>query len=322
MSSVPDSFFSREKHPRIFYRQRRLDVGMKQIDSINIDVPGTLADLNSLQIASPDLIEEEADFLVNNHIDLVLADLPPLAFEAAARAGIPSWGLSNFSWDWIYEEYVDDYPGFRDHIERISSAYALAKGLYRLPFWGGLNAFRNPVDVPLLARQSTLGKDQARNRLSLDRDRPAILFSFGGIKQSITAGSVGSDRCTLITSDPSPDPGFPFMHMSDERLTQANIRYCDLVAAADVVVTKLGYGIVSECIANRTAILHTPRERFREYPILAAGVKRLIPAMELHHEELLHGNWLEKAFALMNQLFPPPLACNGAEIIADHILQQ
>ena len=43
-------------------------------------------------------------------------------------------------------------------------------------------------------------------------------------------------------------------------------RYEDLVRAVDVVVTKPGYGIISECIANDTALLYTSRGDFREYP--------------------------------------------------------
>ena len=35
-----------------------------------------------------------------------------------------------------------------------------------------------------------------------------------------------------------------------------------LVGAADAVVSKPGYGIISECIANETAILYTSRGHF------------------------------------------------------------
>ena len=38
-----------------------------------------------------------------NGFDLVVGDVPPLAFEAAAEAGVDSVAVANFSWDWIYE---------------------------------------------------------------------------------------------------------------------------------------------------------------------------------------------------------------------------
>ena len=42
-------------------------------------------------------------------------------------------------------------------------------------------------------------------------------------------------------------------------LYDRGFRYEDLVAAVDVVLTKPGYGIVSECVANDTALLYTSR---------------------------------------------------------------
>jgi L-arabinokinase len=126
----------------------------------------------------------------------------------------------------------------------------------------------------------------------------------------------------LITTDPAPDPGSPFLHMTDRRLTALKLRYCDLVAAADVVVTKLGYGIVSECIANQTAILHVARDRFREYPVLAEAVKRSVPSAQIQLDESWHDDWKETVLELKNASFPPPPDCDGAQVIAEQILQK
>ena len=45
----------------------------------------------------------------------------------------------------------------------------------------------------------------------------------------------------------------------------------DLIRAADAVLGKLGYGFVSECVTNGTALIYVPRvdwpeERFLEVP--------------------------------------------------------
>ena len=34
-----------------------------------------------------------------------MGDIPPLAFAAAAAAGVPAIALCNFTWDWIYGAY-------------------------------------------------------------------------------------------------------------------------------------------------------------------------------------------------------------------------
>ena len=54
------------------------------------------------------LAEAEAAYLRGHGARLVVGDIPPLAFAAAAAAGIPSIAIGNFTWDWIYEGYRDD----------------------------------------------------------------------------------------------------------------------------------------------------------------------------------------------------------------------
>ena len=53
-------------------------------------------------------------------------------------------------------------------------------------------------------------------------------------------------------------------------MCDTGIRYEDLVGAAEAVVTKPGYGIISEAIANDTAILYTARGHFPEYDVLVS----------------------------------------------------
>ena len=38
----------------------------------------------------------------------MVADIPPLAFAAAHRLGLPAVGVTNFSWGWIYAPYASD----------------------------------------------------------------------------------------------------------------------------------------------------------------------------------------------------------------------
>ena len=52
------------------------------------------------------------------------------------------------------------------------------------------------------------------------------------------------------------------------RLYAHGLRYEDVVGAVDVVITKPGYGIISECVANDTALLYTSRGHFVEYDVL------------------------------------------------------
>ena len=105
--------------------------------------------------------------------DLVVGDIPPLAFAAAERAGVRSMAIGNFTWDWIY----GIYPAFDelapDVIPTIRAAYATATRALRLPFHGGFEPMAAVTrDIPLIARRSKREPGEIRQALGMRR-RPA-----------------------------------------------------------------------------------------------------------------------------------------------------
>ena len=94
--------------------------------------------------------------------------------------------------------------------------------------------------------------------------------------------------------------------MIDENAMYDNgYRYEDLVRAVDVVVTKPGYGIISECIANDTALLYTSRGDFREYQALVDAMPKYLRCAFIDHPDLFAGRWQRHLDALLAQPAPP-----------------
>jgi len=85
----------------------------------------------------------------------------------------------------------------------------------------------------------------------------------------------------------------------------------------------LGYGMVSEAVANGAAILYPPRSGFREDELLSAGVGRSFRATAIPVEDFVAGNWavyLRRLLAL-----PPPrqaLRTDGASVCARIIAER
>ena len=75
------------------------------------------------------------------------------------------------------------------------------------------------------------------------------------------------------------------------------------MAAADVVVSKPGYGIASECVANGTAMLYTSRGQFVEYDLFVDAMPRVLRCRYLPQADLLAGRWADAIDALLAQ--PP-----------------
>jgi L-arabinokinase len=99
-------------------------------------------------------------------------------------------------------------------------------------------------------------------------------------------------------------------------------QYQDLVRAVDIVVTKPGYGIVSECIANDTAILYTSRGRFAEYDVLVAGMQRYARSQFIPQDALLAGQWEPYLTQLWTASAPAEQPrIDGARVAAEMILE-
>lgn len=316
-----------------------VDVGVVQIDSLTPDVDATIDAARRFYTTWADRVDNEAAWLGQVQPSLVVADVPPLGLAAAARAGVPSVALGNFTWDWIYEAYPEWPASARWVIDRIREAHARAVEAWRLPLSGGFAGFRRIRDLPFIARHSHHEPTAVRDALGLPRDTPLVLVSFGGfgLEQLPLESVARAGRHVIVTTrtptanESAADEGWHQRRVASERagvvvvderaLYGQGWRYEDLVAAADVVVSKPGYGIISECIANGTALLYTSRGRFAEYDVLVESMPRYLRSAFIRPHELRSGLWTPHLDRLLLQAPPPPGAdTSGAAVAASLIL--
>jgi hypothetical protein len=74
-----------------------------------------------------------------------------------------------------------------------------------------------------------------------------------------------------------------------------------LIKHAHLVVTKPGYGILSDCLVHRKPIVFCDRGRFAEYGVLAEWLNTSYPSVFLPRPRLIGGEWekaVERALAL------------------------
>src|SRR6266545_5358020 len=112
VTAAPEMLFREALLAPFLYRRLECDVGLAQRGALLIDEEETLARWRAFEAEQPRRIEAEAAWLRQVGAGVVLADLPPLGFEAAAAAGVPGVGLANFSWDWIYRHLARHQPRF------------------------------------------------------------------------------------------------------------------------------------------------------------------------------------------------------------------
>ena len=106
--------------------------------------------------------------------------------------------------------------------------------------------------------------------------------------------------------------------LANADLAAFDVRYEDLVAAADAVLTKPGYGIVADCIANGTAMIYTSRGRFAEYDCLVRGIETHLPHAFLSNADFYAGRWDAALDAVLAQpARQVDIDVNGAGVAAE-----
>ncbi|MFZ5481180.1 MAG: hypothetical protein ACOZNI_30760 [Myxococcota bacterium] len=268
-----------------------VDVGLAQRDSLREDLDRTRVLLE--ERCSERAIDAIAAALAP--YDVVVADTAPTALEAARRAGVRAVAVGNFDWAWIYGHY----PALADWATRFAAWQAPHEGLELWP-GPGLRGFRHVERVGLVARPGAGERVAGR-----------VLVSFGGFGLDGLADwlpRIAGVRWLLA-------PPMPRIEREDCDWAEG-VRFPDLVARAQVVLTKPGYGIFAECAAAGTRIVWLDRGSFPEAPFMEA-------AMLARGDVKVVGRDVSTAIReALARPMPTPVVADGAGRVAARLLRE
>jgi len=179
-----------------------------------------------------------------------------------------------------------------------------------------MSAFPRTLDVPLIARRARRDRREVREHLALGASDRLVLLSFGGFG----AGEIGGLDCLTRW----PHVRFVGQPATIEpRRLHPEIDYTDLVAASDVVLTKPGFSMFAEALANRVPILYVPRADFAEAATLVTGIEQMRwPCAEVPLADLRSGASRDRTIdflATISDARFPEVRADGARIVADHL---
>jgi L-arabinokinase len=332
---APQWLFDLTVRGGVHYHRVDCDTGVVQRDTLNPDIDATVARAREFYSSFDPRVTKEAVALREIRPSLVIGDLPPLAFAAAALADVPSVALGNFTWDWIYDGYEKWLQGAAWIPPLIRDAHGFAAEAWRLPMHGGFDGFRHVVDLPLVARISRREPAEVKRRLGIADGETTVLVSFGGFGLE----SVGTEELSrlddhvFVVTEGSLVPKAPrtagaaatrrgnLVAVNEHAWYGEGFRYEDLVKAADVVVTKPGFGIIAESVANDAAVVYTSRGPFAEYDVLVERMPKYLRCAFLSNEDLLGWRWrgaIEQALSAARPPERPPV--DGADFAADRAL--
>jgi L-arabinokinase len=270
------------------FRRRRLDVGLVQKDSVRFDLEATKRTLELMFLNHDVLIQEEISFFRKESIEGIVSDIAFLPFHAASRHCIPAVGLSNFTWDWIYQTYAGLDASWGPLIEWIREGYGHCTLFLQLPMHGDCSSCPNIQDVPLVARKAQKRPLETMELLQCDPSKRHYLISFADLdlKKEALRRLEEIDGAVFFFKHP-----LRFQFTNGRSLDTSDLSYPDVVAAMDGVITKPGYGIVSDCLAHGTPIVYTDRGSFPEYGVLVRAIQRHLTNVYLPSQDLYSGSW-------------------------------
>jgi uncharacterized protein (TIGR00661 family) len=273
--------FIQDPHPKIQLRKILMDVGIYQKNSISLDIEKTRHALEEFEKGKQLLLENEVSFAKKENFDLIISDSASLPLVLAVELKIPSIYIGNFTWDFIYRNYEKNHPYFGVISRILAVEYSFASSAIQLPFSCPMEGFLEQQSIGLVGRKPNLTKEQARKNFQFSKDFIYFLFSFGAYGlHEIEFFWENKPKNWIIVGNNLP--GIE----SKEILSISTDQYPDLVTAADYVVTKPGYGIISEAILCNTPILYTDRGDFAEYDTLVTALNRYHPSAYLTQEQI------------------------------------
>ena len=265
------------------------DVGLVQVSAMEEDPAATLVRLEEFLPFKDDLLDRLATTLCALDCGLVLADISPLGIAAARHARIPSVLIENFTWDWIYEAYVEDHPAFEAQMAAFARIFAGAD--LRIQTTPVCRASPAAVAVEPVSRAPRTAPDEVRRRLGVPPDFPVVLVTMGGIPWRHPALDELESSDAAIFLIPGITDGIERRGNLLAVPHRSGFFHPDLVHASDAVVGKLGYSTLAETYAAGVPFAYIPRPVFRESGPLAAFVAERMSGLALTPLEFESGSW-------------------------------
>ncbi len=311
---VPEWFFAASLSNPFGYHPLLTDVGLAQRTPLEEDLGETLTRLTQfLPFAEPSL-DELAGRLASLECRGVLADISPLGLAVAKRAGLPSFLVENFTWEWIYEPYTARRSAFAGAIRILAELTAGAD----------LRIQTEPVCrrderwplVPPVSRAPRAAPESVRRRLGIPEGAPAVLVTMGGVPwRPADLGRLEACGAAYLVV-----PGAAERPQRRGRLValphRSQFFHPDLVRCVDAVIGKLGYSTVAEVHAAGVPFGYVARPTFRESSVLEAFVKHELPGLAVAAEDFESGAWLDDVPRLLAIPRASAARSNGAEAAA------
>jgi hypothetical protein len=297
-TTAPEWFFVDSLSGQFEYHEFVTDIGLVQKTPFLHDLEKTIEALDRFIPFDPALISETAYFLKQRACHLVVCDISPIGILIAKEAGIPSILIENFTWDWIYEDFIQADARISRYVDFFRKIYQAAD--YHIQASPVCNPQSVDMTTDPISRNVRLPSVRVREKLGIPQEKKIVLLTTGGVREKyrfLKNLTAEPEICFVI-------PGGSESPEQHENLIllpyRSGFNHVDLVNAADAVVGKAGYSTIAEVYQAGVPFGYVPRSNFRETDKLVAFIEKEMTGLCIGDEEFKAGKWLSKVSQLLS----------------------
>lgn len=261
-TSFPMNFLkeSLTSYSNVQYRVVVNDIGyFLKNNSLEPDIVKLTQEYDQYINSFSEQISNETDFLLKENVDFIISDIAPIPFLCADKLDIPSIGISNFSWYTAYKSliseekllYLKEAYGKIDHFIALAGANE--------PQWGRITN----RTFEFISRQVDLDEVN-RIRRDINPD-PSKMFVYVGFGMRVNVDILSSweiwnnNYASFIVSS-----SHHFKHPNVSVIPSDYVESQNYIAVSDLVISKAGWGTVSEAVSSGKPLLILNRSGMQE----------------------------------------------------------
>ncbi len=245
--------------------------------------------------------------------DLVLTDIPYLPIEAATQRGIRVAAYSSLNWADIIDVNAVIAGKMQDELKQMRDAYQQAEYFIQPEPSMPMTWLRNRCPVGPVMRVGENIRDRIDADLGLKAGDRLVLASLGGIPLDTPLACWPRLPGVHWMIADSPTVDRDDIHLWDEQ----RYRFIDVLASADLVITKPGYGMFTEIAAVGVPALNIARPDWGETAVLEAWLAKHVALRTIPLAQLLAGEITAEVEELLEAPRGEPVAPTGiAEAVA------
>lgn len=317
-SQVPLVYLRERLSAPFEYLREGGDIGMLMSSALDVRVDDTAAAYQRLHRDWGMHVRIEARQLEEIAPDFVLSNVSYLPLAGAYHAGIPCAAMSSLNWGDIFDHYCGATSGAHHVTEEIRRSYAHAQAFLRLTPGMAMDDLPNRLPAGPVAHLGRDRRDEIRRRAGLRLDEKLVLVSLGGVENKLSIDRWPSIRGVrwLVPA------GWHSAHPDALVLESLDMPFSDLLASADALLCKPGYGSFVEAACAGVPVLYVERPDWPETPCLTQWLAKHGRSREIARAGLTAGSFAQDLQALWQMPAPVRPQAEGNAQAAEWLAQQ